>query len=64
MTIANDLTITMKVGNLYVAYAPDADLCYYGGCFEEATNGLTEELQNQAQANAGQRAGGSERSQP
>lgn len=64
MTIANDLTVTMKVGNLYVAYAPKADLCYYGGCFEEAANGLTDELQNQAQANAGQGTGVAERHQP
>ena len=44
MTIAHQLTYTCKVGNLYVAYAPEAELCHYGACFEEAVNGLTEEL--------------------
>jgi len=63
MTIANDLTVTMKVGNLYVAYAPDSGHCYYGGCFEEAVNGLTDELQKLL-VKAGQGTGGSERSQP
>src|ERR1035438_1913526 len=36
-------TITFKVQNLYVAYAPGADLCCYGGCFEEAAHGLRSE---------------------
>jgi hypothetical protein len=39
-------TITFKVQNLYVAYAPGADLCCYGGCFEEAANGLADQLRN------------------
>lgn len=43
---ADNPTITFKVENLYVAYAPQADLCCYGGCFEEAANGLAELLSN------------------
>ena len=39
-------TITFKVQNLYVAYAPMADQCYYGGCCEEAVNGLADQLRN------------------
>ena len=42
--IGDNLTITFKVQNLYVAYAPQADICCYGGCFEEAANGLVELL--------------------
>jgi hypothetical protein len=47
---------TFKVQNLYVAYAPEADLCCYGGCFEGAANGLAE-LLHDLPANAGQRKG-------
>jgi hypothetical protein len=43
---ADNPTITFKVQNLYVAYAPEADLCCYGGCFEEAVNGLAEQLRS------------------
>ena len=43
---ADNPTITFKVQNLYVAYAPGADLCCYGGCFEEAANGLADQLRN------------------
>ena len=41
---ADNPTITFKVQNLYVAYAPEADLWCYCGCFEEAANGLADEL--------------------
>jgi hypothetical protein len=38
-------TLTFKIQNLYCAYAPDFDVCSFGGCFEEAVNGLHAELQ-------------------
>jgi len=38
--------MTFKVQSIYVAHAPQADLCCYGGCFEEAVNGLTDQLRN------------------
>jgi len=45
MTADNPM-ITFKVQNLYVAYAPQAELYCYGGCFEEAANGLADQLRN------------------
>jgi len=43
---AHNPTMTFKVQSIYVAHAPQADLCCYGGCFEEAVNGLTDQLRN------------------
>ena len=37
-------TLTFKAQSLYVAYAPESGACFFGGCFEEAVNGLTDEL--------------------
>jgi hypothetical protein len=51
---------TFKVQGLYGAYAPDAGVCFYGTCFEEAVNGLNDELRTRAEAGAS--ASGSERS--
>ena len=50
--IANYQTITAKVQTLYVAYAPDEDVCCYGACFEEAVNGLTQQLHDRATGDA------------
>lgn len=41
---------TFKAQSLYGAYAPDAGVCFYGSCFEEAVNGLTDELRTRAAA--------------
>ena len=41
-------TFTFKAQSLYGAYAPDAGVCFYGSCFEEAVNGLTDELRTRA----------------
>lgn len=38
-------TLTTKLESFYVAYAPDSGAYFYGGCFEEAVNGLAAELQ-------------------
>lgn len=45
-------TITFKMSGLYVSYAPDSGAYSFGGCFEEAVNGLQEELRVHA-ANSG-----------
>ena len=47
--------LTFKIQSLYVSYSPDADVCFFGSCFEEAFNGLTDELRTRAMiaANAG-----------
>jgi len=37
-------TLTHKIQNLYVAYAPEFDVCTYGDCQDEALNNLTDEL--------------------
>ncbi len=37
-------TLTFKAQSFYVAYAPEAGIWSYGGCFEEAANGLAEQL--------------------
>jgi hypothetical protein len=41
-------TFTFKAQSLYGAYAPHAGVCFYGSCFEEAVNGLTDELRARA----------------
>ena len=41
-------TFTFKIQSLYVSYSPDADVCFFGSCFEEAFNGLTDELRTRA----------------
>jgi hypothetical protein len=41
-------TIIQKSATLYFAWAPDAGVFSYGGCFEEAVNSLTEELKARA----------------
>jgi len=43
-------TFTFKAQSLYGAYAPDAGVCFYGSCFEEAVNGLNDELRIRAAA--------------
>jgi hypothetical protein len=40
--------LTFKVQGLYGAYAPDVGVCFYGACFEEAVNGLNDELRTRA----------------
>jgi hypothetical protein len=48
-------TITFKTQGLYVAYAPQAGIVSYGGCFEEAANGLTDQLRsNGSEATTGE----------
>jgi hypothetical protein len=42
----NNQTLIFKAQSLYVACAPHAGLCSFGGCFEEAVNGLQDELRN------------------
>ena len=37
-------TLTLKLYNLYVAYAPDFDVSAYGGCRDEALNNLADEI--------------------
>ena len=37
-------TLTFKIQSLYCAYAPDFDVCSFGGCFEEALNSLHEQM--------------------
>lgn len=37
-------TLTFKIQSLYCAYAPDFDVCSFGGCFEEAVNSLHEQM--------------------
>jgi len=39
-------TITSKAQSFYIAYAPEAGIWSYGGCFEEAVNSLAEELRS------------------
>jgi hypothetical protein len=39
-------TLTFKTQGLYVAYAPQAGIVSYGGCFEEAANGLADQLRS------------------
>lgn len=41
-------TLTFKTQSLYCAYAPDAGVCSYGACFEEAVNSLSDELRSHA----------------
>jgi hypothetical protein len=53
-------TFTFKAQSLYGAYAPDTGVCFYGACFEEAVNGLNDELRTGAETVAN--ADGSERS--
>lgn len=36
--------IAYKDTSFYVAYAPDSGVYSFGGCFEEAVNGLQDEL--------------------
>ena len=37
-------TVTFKTSGFYVACAPEAGAWSFGVCFEEAANGLTEQL--------------------
>jgi len=37
-------TLTFKINNIYVAYAPDSGAYSFGDCLEEAVNGLTDLL--------------------
>jgi hypothetical protein len=39
-------TLTFKARGFYVAYAPQSGIVSYGGCFEEAANGLTDQLRS------------------
>jgi len=39
---------TYKTGGLYVSYASESGAYFFGGCFEEAVNGLQEELRARA----------------
>ena len=43
------LTLTFKAQSFYVACAPEAGIWSYGNCFEEAANGLAEQLRSIAQ---------------
>lgn len=42
--LGNIHTLTFRLNSLYVAYAPEFDLSAYGACYEEAVNGLDDEL--------------------
>jgi hypothetical protein len=44
------ITITRRITSLYVAYAPESGAYSFGGCFEEAVNGLHEELAARAES--------------
>ena len=37
-------TITFKIQSLYCAYALDFEVYSFGSCFEEALNGLNEQM--------------------
>lgn len=37
-------SITQKITNLYVAFAPEFRVSAYGGCRDEALNNLTEQI--------------------
>jgi hypothetical protein len=39
-------TLTFKAQGFYVACAPQEGIVAYGGCFEEAANGLTDQLRS------------------
>lgn len=39
-------TLTFKAQSLYVAFAPQFDVCAYGGCQDEALNNLTDEIRD------------------
>jgi hypothetical protein len=43
---SNATTLTFKSQGFYVACAPQEGIVSYGGCFEEAANGLTEQLRS------------------
>ena len=43
-------TFTFKAQSLYVAYAPEAGVCCYGVCYEEAVNSLADALRALAAA--------------
>jgi hypothetical protein len=45
--------ITLKQDTLYVAYAPELDLCSYGACQDEALNNLTDEIRQQQEVGEG-----------
>ena len=40
-------TMTCKIKTMYVAYAPQFDVCAYGTCRDEALNNLADELNHQ-----------------
>jgi len=53
-SLKRNLRMGMKRNNtLYVAYAPEFDLCSYGACRDEALNNLTDEIQQQQKAEQG-----------
>jgi len=43
--MSSPIPITLKQETLYVAYAPEFDLCSYGVCQDEALNNLTDEIE-------------------
>jgi hypothetical protein len=43
---SNAPTLTFKAQGFYIACAPQAGIVSYGGCFEEAANGLTDQLRS------------------
>jgi hypothetical protein len=51
---------TYKTCGLYVSYAPDSGAYSFGGCFEEAVNGLQDELRARA-VNSAPTGGGRKR---
>ena len=48
-------TLTFKAQGFYVACAPEEGIVSYGGCFEEAANGLTDQLRsNESEGTTGE----------
>ena len=48
---SNATTLTFKSQGYYVAYSPQAGIVSYGGCFEEAANGLVDQLRSSESEN-------------
>ena len=45
--------IALKQDTLYVAYAPEFDMCSYGACQDEALNNLADEIRQYKGAEQG-----------
>jgi len=51
--MSTTIPITLKQDTLYVAYAPEFDMCSYGVCEDEALNNLTDKIQEKQEAEQG-----------